>query len=389
MKHKSTKRSISNKQIHHRSDVDQIISTNPIDLGTGTAHLDSITSCLKPHHLSKSQKLLKKELLRCSNQRPSLLGPQTLQPPRIHPRSQQNLSIASSSSTSSSTDRRQQRRRRSLSVHSRTFHATIDRIGPWPDISIGRLQTDGNDLLRPLKNFRNPKNPRLFSPKYYSGLNEHTSKFKFHSSQRTYMEEYRQQKGYLLTPRPNKKPQTTSLRSLTSSSKQIDDDQLSTSVLDRDRSDISMTSRGLTKSADDLLTNRNNHHSLSADQSNTLPALSIRNTNTYRSIRQSQHSFTLPAISTSFQYLHSMNSVDKTYNLNKKSSKKNESNLIILDGRQKPRYYPHLLLLLSAIEKSAFSILSRINSANEEVISCYMILLLVLLRKKKTFLKFH
>ena len=271
MKHKSSKRTIPPKQTHHRSYQTQTrrssipiehtrrISPNQTDLGSGTAHLDAHTLCLKPNVCFRSQKLLKRDLLRCSNQRPSLLGVQTLfQPPRHHHASQQTHSVASSSSTSSSFDRR----RRSLSVSSHTFSATIDRIGPWPDVSINRLRSDGNDLLRPLKNFRNSKNPRLFSPKYYAALND--NKFQFHPSNRTYIDEYRKQKGYLLVPRSiRKQPTSLSLSSL----QQLDDDQLSAigtfsggvgngSI--RERSDFSSTNltlstRGLTKSADNLL----------------------------------------------------------------------------------------------------------------------------------------
>jgi hypothetical protein len=375
MKHKSSKRSIYNKQFHHRSyqtqtrrssvpiDHTHAISLNQIDLGIGTVHVESQTLCLKPNVSLRSQKLLKRDLLRCSNQRPSFLGVQTLPPSRHHHHHhglQQTHSMASSSSTSSSFDRR----RRSLSVNSHTFYATIDRIGPWPDISINRLRSSGNELLRPLKNFRHPKHHRLFSPKYYAALNDNAGKFQFHPSNRTYIEEYRKQKGYLLIPRSiQKQPTSLSLSSL----KQVDDDQVSAigtfsggagNSPARERSDLSTTNltlstRGKTKSADELLINNNNHitHepfiSFAKNQMNIFPTISIRNNNNnnqLRSIRPTQHhqAITLPAISkTSIRYLNSINSVGKAYVGNKKALKENESKLYLLDERPRKRYRIH------------------------------------------------
>jgi len=368
MKHKSSKRSVSNKHLHQRSfqtqtrrlsipiDRTRTISPNRIDLGTGTVHLDSFTACLKPNVQLRSQKILKRDLLRCSNQRPSFLGPQTLQPSRIHHGLQQTHSVGSASSTSSSFDQR----RRSLSVSSHTFYATIDRIGPWPDISISRLRSDGNDLLRPLKNFRNVKNPRLFSPKYYAGLNDNTSKFKFHPSKRTYIEEYRQQKGYLLIPRPTIQPSTSlSLLSSSTQTQQFDDDQLSaagtfsggtgnrtgTERTDVSTTNLSLSSRGITKSTDDFPNNHHHHLPITSsvkNQINIFPSIPIRNNNHLRPIRHPPHhpqTLTLPPLTnSSFRYLNSMNSVEKVYGDNKKHSKQNPSKLIFIDGRQKKRY---------------------------------------------------
>jgi hypothetical protein len=369
MKHKLSKRSTSNKH-RHRSyqtqtrrlsisiDHTRTVSPNQINSGTGPAHLDSHTSCLKPNVPLKSQKLLKRDLLRCSNQRPSLLGPQILQPPRIHHGSQQTHSFASSSSSTSSSSNDQ--RRRSLSVNSRTFHATIDRIGPWPDISISRLHPDGNDLLRPLKTFRNVKNPCLFSPKYYAGLNDNTSKFKFHSSKRTYIEEYRKQKGYLLTLHSMKQPTSSSLSS-SRQAQRLDDDQLSTigtysgveNYTARERTNtsttnLSISTREITKSLDDILNNNNNHVPIISsvtNQINIFPSLPIRNNNNnnnnLRSIRHTQHhqTLTLPTLpNASVRYLNSMNPVEKVYADNKKISKENPSKLYFFDGRQNKRY---------------------------------------------------
>jgi hypothetical protein len=369
MKHKSTKRSSSNKHPHHRSyqpqtrrlstpnDKTRLLLPDKIDLGTGTVHLDSHTLCLKPNVPLKSQKLLKRDLLRCSNQRPSLLGQQTLQPPRIHHGSQQTHSVVSSSSRSSSYDHQNSHRRRSLSVHSHTFHATIDRIAPWPDMSISRLRSDGNELLRPLKSFRNMKNPRLFSPKYYASLGENRVKFQFYASTRTYMEQYRKQKGYLLNPRPP--PQQTSL-SLSSSAQlvQSDDDQLSAvgtysggagNGTARERSylsatDLSLPHTGITRSINDIFdyTTKSPIFSSITNQMNILPSIANRNGH-IRSIRPSQHQQTTPTLpsvnTTSLQYISRMGSVEKTYgNENKKNSTQNQSNLYFLDGRQKKRY---------------------------------------------------
>jgi hypothetical protein len=360
MKHKSSKRSNSNKQPHHRSyqtqtrrssipiDHTRIVSPNQIDLGRGSAHIDPHNSCLKPNVPLKSQKVLKRDLLRCSNQRPSLLGPQTLQLPRIPHGSQKIHSVVSLSSTSSSLDGR----RRSLSVNSHTFNATIDRIGPWPDISITRLRSDGNDLLRPLKNFRNIKHPRLFSPKYYAGLNDNTSKFKFHVSTRTYIEEYRKQKGYLLIPHSKKQPSYVSISS-SRQGQQSDDDQLSAIGTSNggatDRTNLSIsTTRGITKSPDDFLNHNNNHFpviSSVTNQKNLFPSLPIRNNNNnnLRSIRQTQHPqiITLPSLpNPSYRYL---NNIEKTDSDKKKISKQNRSKLYFLDGRQKQRYLIDIL----------------------------------------------
>jgi hypothetical protein len=260
--------------------------------------------------------------------------------------------MASSSSTSSSLDRR---RHRSLSVSSHTFNATIDRIGPWPDITINRLRSDGNELLKPLKNFRHPKNPRLFSPKYY----DNTTKFQCHSSNRMYIDEYRKQKGYLLIPQSTQKqPTSTSLPSL----KPIDDDQLSAigtfsdggarNSSPAERSNLSVTNltlstRGITKSADDL-TNNNNHNlthepfiSLTKNQMNIFPALSIRNNQqNLRPIRPTpiNQALNLPAISkTSLRYLNSIHSVEKAYGHSKKATKESESKLYVLEGRPRKR----------------------------------------------------
>lgn len=363
MKHKSTKRSISHKthrrvyQTHPRrsstpQDTARTISPTRIHLGTGPAHLDSHAPCLKSQLNLKSQKILKRDLLRCSNQRPSLLGPQTLQPPRLHHHGSQHVhSIASSSS-----DRERLPRRRSFSVHSHLLSGTIDRIGPWPDVSITRLRSDGNDLLRPLKTFRNTKNPRVFSPKYYAALTENTSRFKFHPSTRTYMDEYRKQKGYLLDARTAAQTQASSI----ASSFQLgstEDDQYSVTgtfsglageMTARDRTEALISNFSLLRTEMDKSSNAPSNQTSSAPNIPTalhpiniqLPSLPTRHHPPRATRAPLGHPIiALPALSTSsMQYMNSMNSVEKTYGEHKKSSRQPPSKLYFLDGRQKKRY---------------------------------------------------
>jgi hypothetical protein len=350
MKHKTSKRSTKQSQTRRSptsTDHIQTISPNKIDLGTGTVDLDSHTICLKPNVPLKSQKILKRDLLRCSNQRPSLLGVQTLQPPRITHHGSQPMHSVSSSSL---IDHRNIPNHRSLSVNSRTIYSKIDRIAPWPDISINRLCSDENDLLRPIKNYRHLKNPGLFSPKYYAALNDNT-KFKFYPSKRTYIEEYRKQKGYLLNP---KSKYTTSL-SLSSSTQFLnsDDDQLSTvgtysaggNGIVRERSDLSITNpslaRGPTKSVDDIHTYRSPINASVPNHLNILPSIPIRNNN-LRSTRHTQlhhQTITLPTLAnSSIQYLNNMTSFEKSYGDNKKNLRGNQSKLFVIDGRQNKRY---------------------------------------------------
>lgn len=386
IKHKSSKRSSSNKQFHPRTypiqirrtsisiDIPRTNSSHPIDCHTENIHVDSDTACLKPHVPLRSQKQLKRDLLRCSAQRPTLLGVQTLQTPRHrhhhhhHPPLQQTHSLASSSSTASLFDRRH----RTLSVHSHTFYATIDRIGPWPDISINRLPT-GNELVRPLKNLRN-KNARLFSPKYYAALAENNAQFKCHASNRTYIEEYRKQKGYVLIPNSTQKQLT--LLSMSSSLKRDDDDQLSAigsfsggqgSCIARDRTDLSsarapLSTRGITRSGDDLLDPHDEPVPMVASTSNPgslLPSIPIRNNQNNqppRAIRQSpqQPMINLPPINkTSYRYLNSIQAVEKTYGENKKPSKENQSKVYVIAERPPKKRYDSSFLL---VRKSSYAL---------------------------------
>ncbi|CAF2708068.1 unnamed protein product [Rotaria sp. Silwood2] len=375
MKRKSSKRSILNKNTkrvsHSLAPIIDLTTISPtqVDLGIGTAHLDSHTPCLKANLTLKSQKALRRDLLRCSDQRPSLLGSHTLQPPRIHPGSQQVHTA-----TSSSVDHQHSLRRHSLSMNSRTFYATIDRIGPWPDISISRLRSDGNELLRPLKNFRNLKNPRVFSPKYYAGLNETTSKFKFYSSTRSYIDEYRKQKGYLVGT--HKLSQANSLLSSTPLSiQQSDDDQLSgmgtfssavavdlnNSIIKEDKTiistrELSIPNNGLTKSTNDSLEFTSTPPSIPSvtkifndpHQVNNFPTITMRNGHlrptrhpphhTIVAQQSQQQAIALPSLTgSSLHYISSMSSIEKAYSNSKKTSAQNQSKLFFIDRRQRKR----------------------------------------------------
>ena len=385
MKPKSTKRSISNKPLEHRrpslvstSIFDtSSISSKRVDLGNGTVHLDAYSSCLKTYTVLKNQKVLKRELLRCSDQRPSLLGVQTLQPPRIHHVSQQ-----SPASTASSTMHHQQPlRRRSLSMNSRTFYATIDRIGPWPDVSISRLRSDGNELLRPLKNFRSLKNPRVFSPKYYTAMTDNPTKFKYYPSTRTYIDEYRKQKGYLLGSRTpaliNPRPLSIPLmhQQTEEEDEEEDEDQptivgdfgtagtnLSSGiVVDRtilSTTDLSLPNNVQTKSANDLADNMSTPPSIPSvakvfhepHHGTSFPSINMRNGHLRPSrhpphhaviAQQSQHqqALALPSLTaSSLHYMSSMSSVEKAYSHSKRTAMPPPSKLFFIDGRRKRKY---------------------------------------------------
>ncbi|CAF1434305.1 unnamed protein product [Adineta steineri] len=381
MKHKLTKRSLSNKHLQPRSlptqtrrlstphDHNRTLSPSKTNSGANITDSDSHVLCLKPNVPLKTQKLLKRDLLRCSNQRPSLLGVQTLQPPRIHHGSQPVHSL-----NPSSVNHQAAKRHGSLPDNPQTLHATIDRVGPWPDISINCLRSEGNSILQPLKNFRSTKNSRFFSPKYYAALAENNTKFKFQPKQ-SYIEEYRRQKGYLISSQPT--PQSTSLSSSSYGRLQrSDDDQISAygtssngtgSYTARDRTDmstgnLSVSHRSMVKSAEDISdNNRLSSNSFVKTQINNLPPISIRHHNKnnhhhhhqqqqqqqqqhhftqYRLARPvPQHALTLPTIvSSTFQYVNDMNTIEKPYRGHKKLSIQNPSQLYIIDGRQQKRY---------------------------------------------------
>ena len=404
MKRKSLKRSILNKHEKHLSNslttvIDATtISPDQVDLGTGTVHLDSHGPCLKANLTLKSQKVLKRDLLRCSDQRPSLLGSHTLQPPRIHHGFQQR-SKTTLPSPSSSADYYKPKHRHSLSMNSRKFYATIDRIGPWPDISISRLRSDGNELLRPLKNFRNLKNPRVFSPKYYAGLNENTSKFKFYSSTRNYIDEYRKQKGYSLgattlplTVRlsapvpPSDDGQFSGLDTLSSS---VVADFNSNTTKDRgvlSMMDLSFRAHELSKSTNSLLEYSNTPPSIPSvtkifsdpHHVNYFPTIAMRNGHLRQTrhpphhsviAQQSQHqqSITLPSLTaSSLHYANSMNSIEKAYSNSQKPSTQNQPKLFFIDDRNRKRYgHVNCVKKYKLIFFTRYRISKRFNSDSE------------------------
>lgn len=380
MKRKSSKRSIFTKNGKNSSAsltpiIDSTtITPNLIDLGIGTVHLDSHAPCLKANLELKSLKALKRDLLRCSDQRPSLLGPHTLQPPRIHHGSQQTNASTASSAGSSSVSYQQPVRRHSLSMSSRALLATIDRIGPWPDISISRLRSDGNELLRPLKNFRNPKNPRLFSPKYYAGLHENISKFQVYSSTRSYIDEYRKQKGYVLGSQDTQRANFLPLRG-SATLEQHEDEKYSgvgafssavpvetqrNSVRDRQgmtTTELPIRNNPLTRSANDLYEHMNTPPSIPAVTKvftdptpvNNFPLISMRNGQLRPARQPTQHTISshqhqqqptvLPSLNgSSLNYFTSMNSIEKAYSNNKKLPVRKTSKLVFIDERNRQKY---------------------------------------------------
>ena len=356
MKHKPSKRSSSNKHPHPSRSTQLAtrrlstpghtappISTEPSDTGL----LESDSPCLKPTTSLKSYKLLKRELLRCSNQRPSLLGSQTLQPFRVHHGSQQFASL-----TSLSLD---EEHRRSLTIHSQPLPISTDLIGPWPDISIARPRPDENDSSRPLKALRQTKHSHGYSPKYHTSLRDKTNQFQFYSSTRTCIDDYRQQKGYRLNIRPAR-PRAALSVSSSLLLVQSDDDLLSltgtlssgptttessigerTDLLARDSPPFSSPVRPTRKSLPEFV-----DHSKSRPIQPTLnmfPAIPTRH-GVMRSTRPTQHlsSIALPTLTNpSLQYINSMNSVEAAYGESKPSPAPNASNLFFLDGRQKKR----------------------------------------------------
>lgn len=368
MKPKLAKRSVPNKNTQQRSfptqtklvptphvENDIPSSSNATDVCTETSYSDSSTLCLKPNVPLRTEKVLKRDLLRCSNQRPSLLGLQTLQPPRIHPGSQPIHSIAPIALNHTNN-----KRSSSLSDNPRTLQATIDRIGPWPDVSINCIHSQGNDPLQPLKNFRHPKNPYSLSPKYYSTLSNHHTKFKFHPSKRSYVEDYRKQKGYFLSSHPllQQKSLSTSSLGRIEHLDNDDDDQVSIqgtvsgpsgSFTDRDRTEFSTTnlsihSRGISKSVDDLVHHINNDHS---PNNSHLPSIPLRNNQQFRGIRRDQQQLaSLPAINPpAYQYVNSTNSIESSYNDNRKLH--HPSKVYFIEGRQQKRYLTLLIIFLT------------------------------------------
>ncbi|CAF0741644.1 unnamed protein product [Adineta steineri] len=410
MKHKTSKRSNSNKypqnnislQVQTRRLSDSSTGANdlraksltnkPPDGSTGTDCFDSNTLCFKSNLELKSQKVLKRDLLRCSDQPPSLLGSHTLHTPGIHHGSQQ-MHALTLVSNSSSINHGQSMRRRSFSADPHLSHITHDRLGPWPDIGINRVASAGNEL-NPMKNCRTMKNSRAFSPKYFTALNDNTSKFKYHSSSETYIDEYRKQKGYFLDLNTikflsrsfllqqqqqqqqqksdeEKLPSTDTLNNGIKTNNDISADRIIVEETDRkiapatDRltastTDLSAKSNLLSKSSNNMFEHMVVPPSIptfskvyhESHQISSFPALSLRHPH-LRSIRhsnqnnaaiqqsqqqQQQQTVSLPPLSSSsLQFISGINSADRFYSNNRKPSIQNHSKLFLFDGRHKKR----------------------------------------------------
>jgi len=376
MKQKSTKRSTTNKHpqvntsSHSQTRRLSNSSTGAIDarkksshkaeLGTGTSCFNSNISCFKANLILKSQKVIKRDLLRSSDQQPSLLNSHALQTPRIHHRSQQIHTVASSSTPPSSIHHRQSVRRRSLSADSHLNYTTNDPLGPWPDT---------NELIHPIKNFRNFKNPRICSPKYYGTLTENTTKFKFYSLSQTYMDEYRKQKGYSLgthitlkmTPRllPIQQSEDEQLSSeyIYSSGDDFTNDTTPDQTI-ASRNDLSSRQNVLLKSTNVFFDHTTIGPSVpvlakifnESHHINNLPTIALRNGH-IRSTRHSNHHPTVaqqsqqppimtlpPLTASSYQYISGMNSMDKVYSNSIKPSIQNHSKFFLIDRRHKRKY---------------------------------------------------
>ncbi|CAF4219453.1 unnamed protein product [Rotaria magnacalcarata] len=382
MKHKFLKRSISNKQTQHRSyqtqtkriptPIDHVRSSSPdqIDLDIESVLSDLYSPCLKPTVQLKSQKLLKKDLLRFSNQRPSLLGPQTLQSHSIHQASQQIHSVTSSlsksSSSSSSNDGRIASRRRSLSLTSRTFHATIHRIGPWADKSMNYFRSNQSDTSRPLQKLRTIKNLRISSPKSCISSNDNTYQFKIHPSKHTYIDEYRKSKGYLLNLPSSKQDTFLSLSSSTEI-QDYDDDQISvvgtcrggvgnSSLIERtylSTTHMSSIAGTNSKFAGEIIDNLNRSPRISStmNQVHIPSVMPTQNNSHFRWSRRSQFNSTrmLPPLTNQpLQYLSSIDPIGKLYARTKKTSTHNPAKLLFVNGRPKKRYSSYFILYFNS-----------------------------------------
>lgn len=375
MKHKSSKRAISNKQCSRDSTCETQTrrfsssstptvsnrrrSTDRAELGSSTARSDSRNPCFKANLTLKSQKLLKRDLLRCNDQRPTFLGSQILPIPHT-----QHPSLHKRSIQSSSVDRLRKTRRRSLSVNTGLSCLGADQIGPWPDTTIGRLGSDGARFLQSLKTCHSLKKPRVCSPKSYTGSSENTEKFKFYSSTENYIEEYRKQKGYRLetTHKSQGKFRSVSNTELevdhsspAENTTTIDSSRKSTSdSLSLPMTELSLAQARLSRSIHDLAELANNPPSIPSLTKilsepyyiHNFPAIAMRNGH-LRPARHPPHhpivvqqSTTLPRLTgSSLNYINSMGSVEKPFPTGTKASMANQSKLFFIQARRKKRYY--------------------------------------------------
>jgi hypothetical protein len=360
MKQKHGKRSISNRQQqhHHRSypsatagDLSsshvttRTTTSNRDHLGAGPAHLDSHALCLRPSIPLKNQKVLKRDLLRCSHQRPSLLGSQILQTPRHHhhhPHACQQ--IQSLVSTSTQLTGEHSLRQHALFHHPQTLSTTIDRIGPWPDVSIGRVRSNDNELVRPLKTCRHTKTSREFSSKYHSALSNKTDQFQFHSSTRTYIDDYRKQKGYLLTL-PTLVEQNT-LPSVCSSlqMRPFNDDEQYTFVdsldgtvgdlTERDQTDLSSLRTERRTSFIEISQPSKHMSNTSFGSISVLPSITARSNH----FQTPCSTMGLPLLTkSSMSYTNNINRMRKTLSEHPKSTREHSSKVYFVNERQQPK----------------------------------------------------
>ncbi|CAF0725006.1 unnamed protein product [Didymodactylos carnosus] len=313
-----------------------------IQLGCGTAHLDQ-SNCLRTKLNLKSEKQLKRDLLRVTDQRPSLLGSQTLHPPRLFPT---NRKIGNESLNRTLGDRH----RSSSSLSNINVNSTaVDRVGPWPDQTIDRLYN--NELLRPLKNFRNRQNLRLFSPKYYAAIGEQQNKFKFYSNTKSYIDEYRKRKGYVLgssTPSTSLLPssrQTPKIADNKSDAGGDDNDDQLSNVPDRKTEDngtffsIETISNG---KLDQF--NLNNVQTLSSND-----LLSSSSTIKNRSLLRSEPLFTLPSIP-----IKQTHAKEQTFS---------SSSVVMRNGHLRPMVTNHQPMALSTLSTPRYSSIDHVEKA--------------------------
>jgi hypothetical protein len=375
MKNKSSKRILSNKydypQQHrrdHSCDIENAhCSTSSIRIESArNRSIDPIESdcvrtkydspCLEQHRSSKSQRLLKRDLLRCSESRLSLFDRQSL---LFDP-----IAQCMRSKCSSLADCQTRIQHRSVSVNLDANQTrTNDRFGPWPDVSICQEKhSNSNDSIRRSKNLRHLR------ASHHSSINDKTTKFKFDCSTELYIDEYRKQKGYmldvpimssptclLLQPEQQSDVDDQSAAGLSSVTWTDINSRTSSDIMSLSASDISLVQcnkpmKSIIDGAD---------HSNSAPSIPTitkmlrtpyyfhhLPSIAVRN-NHFRPIRARPHhpltatqpSIVLPSlIGSSIQYLNSLTQSDRSHSTSQtKSLSQTPSKLVFIQAQPKKR----------------------------------------------------
>ena len=374
MKHKSSKRAISNKQYLGDSTCEAQTrrfsssstpavanrrrSTDRVELGTSAGPLDSRNACFKANLTLKSQKQLKRDLLRCGDQRATFLGSQILPTPRT-----QHTSLHKRSTESLSVDRLPVIRRRSLSVNTGLSYPAAARIGPWTDTTISQLCSDRAAFLQPLKICHSLKKPRVSSPKSYTTSSDNSEKFKFHSSTQSYIDEYRKQKGYQIEiPVQSQskirsafrtQPGVTHPSAVESNAPIALNGKSGSDLLPLPTTDLSLAQARLSRSIHDLAELANNPPSIPSLTKiltepyyiHNFPTIAMRNGH-LRPTRHPPHhpliaqqSIALPCLTgSSLNYLNSINSLEKPFPTGTKASMQNQSRLFFIQARRKKRY---------------------------------------------------